>query len=216
MWVLGGVALALFELTNDATLGGLSTVDKITNGAFQALTSRTAGFSTIDFSETRSGTDFLYSAMMFIGGASGSVAGGIKVNTLMVLVFAALASVGGRQHTELFKRELPVAQVTRALAIFLLASVGLFSFVVALAFTESSSLDAGRFTFMDVFFEAVSAFGTTGLSRGITPDLSDPGRIVVVLAMYLGRLGPLTIALGLALRERRAVYRFAQERVRIG
>ena len=216
MWAIGAVALALFELTNDATLGGMSTVDKISNGVFQAVTSRTAGFSSINFDETRSGTDFLYAALMFVGGASGSVAGGIKVNTFMVLVFAGLASVAGRERTEVFKRELPVTQVTRALAVFLLAAAGLSVFIVALAFTEASSLNSGAFTFMDVLFEAVSAFGTTGLSRGITPDLSDPGRIVVVLVMYVGRLGPLTIALGMALRERRAVYRFAQERVRIG
>ena len=138
------------------------------------------------------------------------------MNTAMVLVFAGLASIRGRTRTEIFRRELPAPQVTRALAIFLLAVLGLFVFVSALALTESDRLDSGAITFMDVLFEATSAFGTTGLSRGMTPDLSDPGKVVITMAMYLGRLGPMTIALGLALRERRAVYRFAQERVRIG
>ena len=216
MWVIGAVSIALFELTNPGTLRDMSVADKVTNGAFQVLTSRTAGFSTIDFSQTRSGTDFLFTFLMFVGGASGSVAGGIKVNTAMVLVFAGLASIGGRTRTELFKRELPVTQVVRALAIVLLAAVALLMFISALAFTESGRLESGAFSFMDVLFEATSAFGTVGLSRGITADLTDPGKIVVTLAMYVGRLGPLTIALGLALRERRAVYRFAQERVRIG
>ena len=216
MWAISAATLAVFELTNEETLGSGSVVDRASNLSFQALTSRTSGFSSIDFGETRSGTDFLFTFLMFVGGASGSVAGGIKVNTVMVLVFAGLASIGGRTRTEIFKRELPAPQVTRALAIFLLAVLALFMFVSALALTESDHLDSRTFTFMDVLFEATSAFGTTGLSRGITAELSDPGKLVITTAMYLGRLGPLTIALGLALRERRAVYRFAQERVRIG
>jgi trk system potassium uptake protein TrkH len=216
MWVIGALALIAFELRSGGTLDNMSLIDTIGNGTFQALTARTAGFTTIDYSETRAGTDFIFTFLMFVGGASGSVAGGIKVNTAMVLVFAGLASVGGRTRTELFKRELPVTQVARALAIVLLATLALFIIASALAFTETSRLDAGVFTFMDVLFEATSAFGTVGLSRGITPDLTDPGKVIVTLAMYLGRLGPLTLALGLALRERRAVYRFAQERVRIG
>ena len=194
----------------------MSVGDKIANGAFQAITSRTAGFSTIDFSATRSGNDFLFGFLMFIGGASGSVAGGIKINTAMVLVVAGLASINGHSRTEVFGRELPAAQVLRALTVLMLAAIGLFVLVTGLAFTEASKLESGAFSFIDVLFETTSAFGTVGLSRGITPELSDPGKIVVTIAMYLGRLGPLTIALGMALRERRAVYRFAEERVRIG
>jgi trk system potassium uptake protein len=216
LWVLGAMVIIVFELANDATLGAMSWPDKISNGVFQALTARTAGFSTIDFAETRGGTDFIFMFLMFVGGASGSVAGGIKINTLMVLVFAGLSSIGGRQRTEMYKRELPAAQVARALAIILLAGLAVVVIVTALAFTETASLDSGRFHFMDVLFEATSAFGTVGLSRGITPDLTDPGKMIVTIAMYLGRMGPLTIALGLALHERRAVYRFAEERVRIG
>ena len=216
LWVVGGLAFAVFETANPATLGGLSVIGKISNGAFQALTSRTAGFSSVDFAQTTNGTDALYMLLMFIGGASGSVAGGIKINTLMVLIVVALASLQGRTRPEVFKRELPYPQVARALAVLLLALTALMGFVVALAGTESASIDAGRFLFADVAFEAVSAFGTTGLSRGVTPDLSDPGKLVVTLAMYVGRLGPLTIALGLALGERRGLYRYASERVRIG
>jgi trk system potassium uptake protein TrkH len=151
-----------------------------------------------------------------VGGASGSTAGGIKINTMMVLAIAAYASVRGRPRPEAFKRELPYAQVARAMAIVVLALVVLMALVMALALTEGAKLEAGTFEFLDVLFEATSAFGTTGLSRGITSELSDPGRVVLTIGMYLGRLGPLTIALGLALRERRAVYRFAEERVRIG
>jgi trk system potassium uptake protein TrkH len=216
LWVVGAIALVSFELTNPATLQGMSLGDKIANGAFQAITARTAGFSTIDYSATRSGTDFLFGFLMFVGGASGSVAGGIKINTAMVLVFAGISSFKGHGRTEIFGREVPATQVLRALAVVMLAAIGLFLLVTGLAFTESSKLESGAFSFMDVLFETMSAFGTVGLSRGITPDLSDPGKIVLTIAMYVGRLGPLTIAMGMALGERRATYRYAEERVRIG
>ena len=216
LWALAALSLLAFELGNPATLGGLSWVDKIGSVLFQSVTARTAGFSSIDFSQTRAGNDFFFMLLMFVGGASGSAAGGIKVNTAMVLLVAGLASIRGRSRVEVFGREIPYPQLTRALAVVLLALTALFFFIMALAATESSQLSAGAFSFTDVMFEATSAFGTTGLSRGITADLSSPGKLVVTLAMYVGRLGPLTIALGLALRERRAVYRFAQEQVRIG
>lgn len=216
MWLLSALVFIVFELTNDRTLGEMSVAAQVGNGVFQAITSRTAGFSTIDFSQTREGTGFLFTFLMFVGGASGSVAGGIKINTVMVLIYAAVASVQGRAHTEVARRELPAEQVGRALAIFMLAGIAMMTLTTALAFTERAKLDAGAFAFMDVVFEAVSAFGTVGLSRGITPDVSEPGKVVLTLAMYVGRLGPLTIALGLALHERRAPYRYAQERVRIG
>jgi len=216
LWLLGGLAMLLFELDNPETLGGLSVADQVGNVLFQTVTSRTAGFSTLDFGATRSATDAVYMVLMFIGGAAASTAGGIKVNTAMVLLIAAWASVQGRSRAEVFKREVPYAQVARAMALVVLSLVMLFSIVLALAWAEDARLRTGEFEFMDLMFEAFSAIGTTGLSRGISPDLSELGKYIVTLAMYLGRLGPLSIALGLALRERRAIYRYAEEKVRIG
>lgn len=216
LWATGVVTVLLFEAANPATLGGMSLPEKISNGAFQALTSRTAGFSSMDFGQTEAGTSFLFMIMMFVGGASGSVAGGIKVNTAMVIIVATIAAVRGRTHVEFHRREIAYTQVARALSVLVLGTVGVSLFIIALMISERANLEAGTFGFGDVMFEAVSAFGTVGLSHGITPDLSAPGKIVVTLAMYTGRLGPLTVALGLALRERRALYRYAEERVRIG
>ena len=216
LWLFGGLMMLLFELRNPDTLGGLPVFDQVTNAGFQAIASRTAGFSTIDFGATRPGTDFLFMLLMFVGGAAGSTAGGIKVNTMMVLLVASIASIRGRSRPEAFRRELPYAQVARAAAVVLLAMLALLAIVIALGVTELNNIERGRFGFLDLLFEAVSAFGTVGLSRGITSALTDPGQVIVALAMYVGRLGPLTIALGLALRERRAIYRYAQERVRIG
>ena len=215
LWVIGILAVAAFELGNPKTLANMSTLDQLMNIIFEPL-QRTSGFSTFDFAETRPSTDFVFLGLMFIGGASGSVAGGIKINTAMVLVVAALASMNGRARPEMFRKEIPYRQVTRALAILAVAILAVATIILALTVTESSKLLDGQFSMMDIVFESVSGFGTVGLSRGITPDLSDPGKIVLVLAMYLGRLGPLTFALGLALKEQRAVYRYGQESVRIG
>lgn len=216
LWGVGALTMLAFEAGNPATLGGMTLLDRIVNGAFQATTARTAGFSSIDFGQAEAGSSFLFMIMMFVGGASGSVAGGIKINTVMVIIVATLAVAGGRPRAEFDRREIPRLQVARALALLVLGALGVSLFVAALAWSERGSIGAGDFAFVAVMFEAVSAFGTVGLSHGITPDLSTPGKIIVTLAMYVGRLGPLTIALGLAMRERRAVYRYAEERVRIG
>tara|TARA_Y100001936_G_C16093337_1_gene688843 strand:+ start:6128 stop:7249 length:1122 start_codon:yes stop_codon:yes gene_type:complete len=216
VWFIGIVAIMLFEFSNRETLGNLTLIDKITNSFFQAFTSRTAGFSTIDFTHSRAGTDFVFMLLMFVGGASGSVAGGIKINTAMVLSIAALAAIRGRANIEVMRREIPYSQVARALALLILAAIGVIFFVLVLTYTELEKLDSGLFSFKDVMFEAISAFGTVGLSKGITSDLSDSGKLTLSLAMLIGRLGPLTIILGLAFREKKPVYRYAEERVRIG
>ena len=216
LWLIGSVVTLALEFANPSTLGDLPLGHRITSGLFQGVTSRTAGFSTIDFAEVREGTAFIFMILMFIGGASGSTAGGIKINTLMVLLVAAASSLRGREHAEVFRTELPLAQVTRAMAIVGIGVATLCALVIGLAITESAKVDAGIFRFADLLFEATSAFGTVGLSRGITSTVSEPGQLLLTVGMYVGRIGPLTIALGLALRERRAVYRYAQERVRIG
>jgi trk system potassium uptake protein TrkH len=213
---LGVLVMILFELSNQATIGGLSGFDKVSNILFQSVTSRTSGFSTIDFGSAHEGTSFIFMVLMFVGGAAGSTAGGVKVNAMMVLIVVALASIRGRRNPEIFKREIPFPLIARALALLAVALGILIILIVGLAITESSSLESGTFSFLDLLFEAVSAFGTNGLSRGITGSLTDTGQLLLIVAMYVGRLGPLTIALGLALRERRAIYRFTKERVRIG
>jgi trk system potassium uptake protein TrkH len=216
LWVLGGVAFFAFETANTATLKELPLSGQIGNSFFQVVSGRTAGFSSVDFGATRSVTNFLYMALMFIGGASASTAGGIKVGTFMVLLVAAWAALRGRNHAEVFRRELPYTYIARAIAVVLLASVMVLLLILSLAVSESAKIEAGAFNFQSVLFEMVSAFGTNGLSTGITSQLTAPGQYLLALGMYLGRVGPLTLAMGLALRERRAIYRYAQERVRIG
>ena len=128
LWATGAVTVLLFEVTNPLTLGGMSVGDKISNGAFQAFTARTSGFSSIDFGQVEAGTSFLYMVMMFVGGASGSVAGGIKVNTAMVIIVATIAAVRGRSQVEFARREIAYSQVSRALGVLVLGVVGVSLF----------------------------------------------------------------------------------------
>ncbi|MBA2363780.1 MAG: TrkH family potassium uptake protein, partial [Chloroflexia bacterium] len=138
-----------------------------------------------------------------------STAGGIKVQTFSLLFLAILASIRGSDYVVAFGREIPHAQVYRALSVALLAVAMVFAVALILTVTEP-------FGFTDVFFEAVSAFGTVGLSTGITPELSIWGRFIVMATMFVGRLGPLTLVLALAARADRPNYRYASGTCKIG
>jgi trk system potassium uptake protein TrkH len=147
--------------------------------------------------------------LMFIGGASGSTAGGIKVNNFGMLTSTIWSTIRGKEYPGAFGREFSVQQVNTALTVVLL-SVGF----IALALLLLTVTDG--FKFIDLLFETVSAFGTVGLSTGITPDLSLGGTIIIMITMFVGRLGPLTLALALVQRQRLAKYRFPRENVRTG
>ena len=205
----GAVLIGLTEWGNPATLGALPAEQRFLNAFFESATLRTAGFTALDTGAFFDATLFVVMALMFIGGASGSTAGGIKVNTFSVLLIAILSTVRGQPSAMAFGRRIQHAIVYRALAVALLSIA--FVFVTGLGLTLTT--DA---TFVQTLFEAVSAFGTVGASTGITPDLSDPARLIIAVAMFIGRLGPLTLVLALAARARPIPYRPAVESVRIG
>ena len=147
---------------------------------------------------------------MFIGGVSASTAAGIKVNTLMVIAVASYAILSGRQRVSVFGREIPRLNVQRAFAVAV-AGVMTVSFLVIALFVVQPELD-----FKTGVFEIISAFGTVGWSAGATPRLNEAAQIVVAVAMFVGRFGPLTIALFMAGWEHPSLTKFPQERVRIG
>lgn len=208
--LVGGTALiAMTEWSNPATLGALPAEQRILNALFESATLRTAGFTALDTGAFVDSTLFVVMALMFIGGASGSTAGGIKVNTLGVLLAAIGSTIRGEPSATAFGRRIQHAIVYRALAVALLAFI--FVFLTALGLTLTT--DA---TFVQTLFEAVSAFGTVGASTGITPDLTDPARLITAVAMFVGRLGPLTLVLALAARAHPVAFRPAVEQVRIG
>ena len=209
--ILVGIGIFLvFEYTNPSTLGPLPVSQKLTTAVFESVSGRTAGFTTLDYSQTQDETNFMMTGLMFIGGASASVAGGIKVNTLAIILVAVLSTIRGRTHASIFGREIPSEQVRRALVLGAISTAIVFSVVVALSITD------GGMDFLDILFESVSAFGTVGLSAGITPMLSQWGQIILVLAMFVGRLGPFTIGIAMAQGSTIDNYRFVQERVTIG
>ena len=208
--LVGGTVLIGFtEWSNPATLGALPEEQRLLNAVFESATLRTAGFTALDTGAFVEATLFVVMALMFIGGASGSTAGGIKVNTFAVLLIAITSTVRGQPSAMAFGRRIQHAVVYRALAVALLALA--FVFVIGLGLTLTMEA-----TFVQTLFEAVSAFGTVGATTGITPDLTDPARIITTFAMLVGRLGPLTLVLALAARARPVPYRPAVEAVRIG
>lgn len=212
LWIAGALVFFLAEYSNSDTIGPLSILGKGGFAIFESISGRTAGFTAIDFSAIKDLTKLFFISLMFIGGGAGSVAGGIKVGTFAVIVAAVLSSLRGRLQAEAFGREIPHFQVHRAITVVALGVGLIFVISLALTFTESNA----NFAFLDLLFETVSAFGTTGLSMGIVPLLTVWGKIMLIALMVLGRLGPLALALALAPKEDASVYRFAQERIRIG
>ncbi len=208
--LLGMAIFLVFEYRNPDTLGSMPISQKITVSLFESISGRTAGFSTLDYSETEQETNFMMTALMFIGGASASVAGGLKVNTLAVILVAVLSTIRGRDTTSAFGREIPARQVRSALVIGAIATAIVFVVVVILNISD------GALDFLDIFFEGVSAFGTVGLSAGITSVLSQWGQFVLIVAMFMGRVGPFTIGIAMAQQTEVDRYRFVEERVTIG
>lgn len=208
--VAGAIAVGLIEWGNPLTLGALPAEQRFLNALFESTTLRTAGFTALDTAAFFEPTLFVVMALMFIGGASGSTAGGIKVNTFAVLLIAIASTVRGEPSATAFGRRIRHAVVYRALAVALLAIA--FVFVIGLAMT----LTTPAANFVQSLFEAISAFGTVGASTGVTPQLTDPAQIIIAIAMFVGRLGPLTLVLALTARAHPVSYRPAVESVRIG
>jgi trk system potassium uptake protein len=205
----GTLALLALESRNPATLGPMSPAAMLLNAAFLSVSARSGGFSSIDLSQSTDAGLAVLSALMFIGGASASTAGGIKVTTFGLLFFAILSALRGSDRVEAFQREIPLSLVLRALAVALVSVALVYLATLALTIT-----DGGRF--LSVLFEVASAFGSAGLSTGMTPALQDPGKLLLIVTMYIGRLGPLTLALALASRQRPRLYRWASETTRVG
>ncbi|MDQ4089093.1 MAG: TrkH family potassium uptake protein [Actinomycetota bacterium] len=207
--VAGWVLLAWLEWTNPDTLGGLSTADSIVNALFHSVVPRTAGFNSVDVGAMREPSLLVTEVLMFIGGGSASTAGGIKVTTFALLGGMMWADLRGDPDVVMFERRIPNTAQRQALTVALLAiGVVVASTMVLLA---SSKLPRSG-----LFFEAVSALGTVGMSTGVTPLLSTSSQLIVVALMIIGRVGPPTLFAALVLRNRDRLYRRPEERPIIG
>ncbi|UGY91503.1 TrkH family potassium uptake protein [Streptomyces gobiensis] len=206
---VGALLTGLLEWTNPSTLAGMDTSGKLLNSFFHSMTSRTAGFNTIDTGSMADSSLLTTSILMFIGGGSAGTAGGIKVTTFAVLAAAILAEVRGEPHSGILNRRLAPHVLRQALTVALLGVGLVMVATVAL-------LTVVELPFEVVLFEAVSAFGTVGLSAGATGELGPVGELIIILLMFIGRLGPVTLVSALALRERTRRYQLPEERPVIG
>lgn len=207
--IVGAVMVLALEWTNPATLGDLSSPGKLLAGFFQGLTPRTAGFNSLDYAAMRETTWLGTMLLMFIGGGSASTAGGVKVTTIALIGAMVLAEARGEENVNLMNRRVPGPAQRQALSVVI---VGVAAVTAGAFFIMAMSKGA----LAPSLFEAVSAFGTVGLSTGITTELSNGGRLIVIALMFAGRVGPITLGAALAMREHRRLYKLPEERPIIG
>lgn len=208
---IGTLLIFLFEYNNPKTLGPLDFPTKILAALFQAVTPRTAGFNTLSLSDMTIASKFLTIILMFIGASPAGTGGGIKTTTFAVILYTVLSVIKGEEETVLYKRTISRNIVYKAVAISFISVFIIFSVTMVLSITETSN-------FLTVLYETTSAFGTVGLSLGLTPELSTVGKIIIIFTMYTGRVGPLTLALALAKRQRRPkpIIKYAEEKIMVG
>lgn len=207
--VVGPLFVTVVEWSNPATLGELGVGDKLLAGWLQGVTPRSAGFSTVPIGGLNDATLLVLATLMFIGAGPASTSGGIKVTTFAVLGFAMWADIRGERDVIAFRRRIPTATIRQALTVALLSVGGVVGTSLLLEITSGVGLT-------EALFEATSAFGTSGLSTGITPELPVTGKLLLMLVMLAGRVGPVTFVAALALRQQLRTYRYPEERPIIG
>lgn len=205
----GALLVFIFEFNNAETLGRLSLSDKILASFFQSVTTRTAGFCSISQSGLRPGTVIICCVLMFIGGSPSGTAGGIKTTTFLIITASMFSAVSGRDSTELFGRKINSETVRKAMSVFSLSFfVLIVSFLLVCAFVPGS--------FESCLYEVVSAIGTVGLSRDLTPQLNLAGKLIIVATMYLGRIGPISLALFFNTKKYTNLIELPEENIPIG
>ncbi|WP_116062225.1 MULTISPECIES: TrkH family potassium uptake protein [Cohnella] len=207
--VVGALVIFIFEFTNSRTIGDEHFAHKALSAFFQSVTTRSGGVATVDVAELRQATQFFMIILMFIGASPGSTGGGIKTTTFAVLVGAVLAMMRGKEDVVLFRLRLAQERVYKAITVTLFCIGIVLAGTMVLATTEDAS-------FLKILFEATSAFGTVGLSMGLTGHLSLAGKLTIIVLMFIGRLGPLTLTYALGPKQGRALYRYAEGKIIIG
>lgn len=208
--VVGAVCVFAMEYTNPETLGNLSFGDKILASFFQSVTTRTAGFATISQKGLRSITSLLCMLLMMIGGSSAGTAGGFKTTTFALVFLTALATIKGREEVTAFRRTIPLHTVRKAVAVSILFITTVFIMALILSFCGTSS-------FLDSTFETVSAMGTVGLTRDFTTKLNLAGKFIIILCMYFGRIGPISLAIAFNFnRGKKSLITYTKEDITVG
>ncbi|WP_311487307.1 TrkH family potassium uptake protein [uncultured Anaerococcus sp.] len=204
-----GTLMFLFLENEDGVLQYESLKGSILESFFQSVVARTAGFYSVDLSQIKDSTALMLMGLMFVGGSPGSTAGGIKTTTLGVLFLSTHAVVRGESEPVVFGRHISTETVRKALAIFLVSIVIILSVSFMLTITESAPL-------VDILYETVSALATVGASKGMTPHLTDAGKNLITLCMYLGRIGPMTMAFAFGMKAKKSLIRYPESFISIG
>ncbi|SFK76495.1 trk system potassium uptake protein TrkH [Paenibacillus sp. 1_12] len=205
----GTVVMFVFEFNNAKTLGSLDWSGKIWASFFQSVTPRTAGANTVDIGAMRQASQFFMIILMFIGASPGSTGGGIKTTTFMTLIGAIVAMIRGKEDIVLFHYRLGKDRILKAITLTMIALFLVIFVAMVLSTTESHP-------FLMILFEVTSAFGTVGLTMGLTTDLTVVGKILISLTMFAGRLGPITLAYALGPKTEKELYRYPEGKITIG
>jgi len=205
----GTVYFAVIEWNNPATIGQMGIIEKLLNSFTQSVMPRTAGFNSVNIAEVYPATLMGMDLMMFIGGGSASTAGGIKLTTAAVLIFIVWTEIRGETAVNVGSRRLPRSIQRQALTIISLASLAVITATILISITTDFTTD-------QIFFEVVSAFGTVGLSTGITPQMPVFGQFILMALMFGGRLGLVVVATALAVRQTKVHFEYPKERPLIG
>lgn len=207
--VAGTIMFFLMEFKNPLTIGDKPLYAQIFTSLFQSVTARTAGFNTTSIASLNPSTLFFLSLLMFIGASPGGTGGGIKTTTFVTVTAAGFSSIRGRNRVNLFKRRLPDSAIYRALTLTLTAIALIIFSTIGLLIFEKCSFGAA-------LFEAISAFGTVGLSTGITGTLTLPGKIILILSMFIGRIGIVTLSVAIAFRSSVSKISYPEDTITIG
>ncbi len=204
----GTMLFLVFEYNNSSTLKGMNFMDKILNSFFQSVTLRTAGFNTVPLENIKPATVFISYIFMFIGASPGSTGGGIKTTTFGILIFYAFGVLKRKEYVEVFKRRIDWELINKALAIVVISILYIAVIITILLSIENFSTDR-------VIYEVISAFSTTGLSMGITASLGIISKFLIIITMFIGRLGPMTVALAFTNNKKSSV-KYPKEDILIG
>lgn len=193
--VFGFVLIFILEFNNPKTMGDFTLIEKMIASLFHSITPRTAGFNTLDIASMKVPTRFLTMVLMFIGGSPGSTAGGIKTTTFGMMILSVIAVFRGSEHINFAHRRISRDSINKALAVIFISTFWIITMMFLLYVVESDlPMEA-------ILFESLSAFGTVGLSMGITPSLNVLGKLIITIMMFFGRLGPLTIVIAISRRR---------------
>ncbi|NLY20115.1 MAG: Trk family potassium uptake protein [Tissierellia bacterium] len=207
--LIGAIGFFLMERTNMETIGGEGLYTQTLQSFFQSVVARTAGFNSVNLAGLRDSTALLLVIMMFVGGSPGSTAGGLKTTTVATLFLATFSVIRGEKDTVVFNRKIADETIRKSLAIIVIAISLIIMITLILSITED-------FSYIDILYETVSAYGTVGVTKGITPELSNIGKIILSCTMYIGRVGSLTMAFAFGRKLKLTKLSYAETNISVG